>query len=108
MSFTVIKEEPSFLLAYNYKATLFLNIGNYELSSNCFYQILKLNPEYYNAYLGIAICFDRMGKFSKALRFYKKYLKLKPKSNNVFSVHSRIEILKYKMKPLKCNRLTLL
>ena len=38
----IIEEEPSFLLAYNYKATLFLNMGNYESASLCFYQILKL------------------------------------------------------------------
>ena len=104
----IIEEEPSFLLAYNYKATLFLNMGNYESASLCFYQILKLNPNYYNAFLGVAICFDRMGDYSKALRFYKKYLKLKPRSNNIFSVHSRIDILKLKIKQNKDIKLTLL
>ena len=96
------------MLAHNYKATLFLNMGNYKQASSCFYNILKLNPEYYNAYLGIAICFDRMGEYSKALRFYKKYLKLKPKSNNIFSVHSRIEILKHRYKQNKDTWLTLI
>ena len=40
----------------------------------------------------------RMGKYKKALRFYKKYLELKPRSNNIFSVRSRIDILKLKTK----------
>ena len=111
MSFSIyekiINEEPSYLLAYNYKATLFLNMKNYKSASSCFYQILKLNPNYYNAFLGIAICFDRMGDYFKAIRFYKKYLKLKPRSNNIFSVHSRIDILKHKIKQNKGIKLTL-
>ena len=83
-------------------------MGNYEAASSCFYQILKFNPKYYNAFLGVAICFDRMGEYKKALRFYKKYLYLKPRSNNIFSVHSRIDILKLKTKPNKNANLTLL
>ena len=50
----------------------------------------------------------RMGKYKKALRFYKKYLELKPCSNNIFSVRSRIDILKLKTKQNRNTNLTLL
>ena len=103
-----MKYQFTVIFAHNYKATLYLNMGNYEVASACFYQILKLNPEYYNAFLGVAICFDRMGKYKKALRFYKKYLELKPRSNNIFSVRSRIDILKLKTKQNRNTNLTLL
>ncbi len=50
----------------------------------------------------------RMGRYKKALRFYKKYLELKPRSNNIFSVRSRIDILKLKTKQNRNTNLTLL
>ena len=50
----------------------------------------------------------RMGKYKKALRFYKKYLELKTCSNNIFSVRSRIDILKLKTKQNRNTNVTLL
>lgn len=86
----IIEENPKFILAYNHKAGLFMQLEMYGEASMLFKHILKINPNYYRANLGLGICFDKLEKFPAAIRYYKKYIASKPKSDTSYALVNRI------------------
>jgi len=101
----IIETSPSYIKAYNHKATLLMNMGNYQEAGVVFNKVLKLNPEYYRAYLGIGICFDKLGCVIDAVRYYKKFLDRRPNSHHAPFVKTRLAELKRNKE--KTNVLTL-
>lgn len=90
----LIEENPSFLIAYNHKVALLMNLELYTEAASMFRTILKINPDFYRAYLGIALCFDKLKRPQDALRYYKKYISLKPNAINSKRVLRRINEIK--------------
>ncbi len=86
----IIEEKPKYILAYNHKAGLLMQIGCYEEALELFKQILRINPNYYRANLGLGICLDRLEQYPSAIRYYKKYISQKPKSETAHALVNRI------------------
>ena len=53
----IIEEKPGFILCYNHKAGLYMQLGEFEEAARVFKQILKINPKYFRANLGLGILF---------------------------------------------------
>lgn len=102
----IIEENPHFIIAYNHKAGLHIQLKQYFEAVQLFKKILEINPEYYRANLGLGICFDKLEKYSSAIRYYKKYIAAKPKSETAHALVNRIcEI--YNTKPEQKQKQTL-
>ena len=101
----IIEEKPKYILAYNHKAGLLMQIACYDEALELFKQILVINPNYYRANLGVGICLDRLEQYAGAIRYYKKYISQKPKSETAYALVNRIcEIYGEKPSRLKdCN-----
>lgn len=100
----VIEERPKYILAYNHKAGLLMQMECYEEALELFKQILRINPNYYRANLGLGICLDRLEQYASAIRYYKKYIAQKPKSDTAYALVNRIcEIYGEKPSREKCN-----
>lgn len=86
----IIEEKPDFIVAYNHKAGLYMQLKDYLEAAKIFHAILKIDPYYYRANLGLGICFDKLDMHTKAVRFYKKYIAQKPESETTKSIVGRI------------------
>ncbi len=94
----IIEEKPEFILCYNHKAGLYMQLGEFEEAARVFKQILKINPKYFRANLGLGICFDKLKRQHFAVRYYKKYIAQKPNSDTTRALVGRIVEI-YSKKP---------
>lgn len=100
----IIEEKPGFILCYNHKAGLYMQLGEFEEAARVFKQILKINPKYFRANLGLGICFDKLKRQHFAVRYYKKYIAQKPNSDTTRALVGRIVEI-YSKKPDTNRRL---
>ena len=100
----ILENRPSYLLAYNKIANMYLKMEDYKKATRYFKELIAINPDFHRAYLGLAITFDRAGQPFDARRYYKKYLEIKPFSEEKEYVLDRIQKLRPKKPTTQSSR----
>jgi tetratricopeptide (TPR) repeat protein len=74
----MIDEYPTFAEAWNRRAAVYWELGNYEKSADDSERALTLNPNHYGAMQGLGICRLQMGDVADACRYLRAALKVLP------------------------------
>ena len=90
----ILENRPSYLMAYNRLANMYLKISDYQKAIRYFKEILAINPDFHRANLGIGIAFDKAQRNNEARRYYKKYIEAKPFSEDKEYVLDRLQKLR--------------
>jgi len=74
----LVEKYPTFAEAYNRRAAVYWEMGEYRKSIADSEQALKLNPNHYGAWQGIGVCRLKLGDVSEACRCLRAALKILP------------------------------
>lgn len=74
----MIREWPDFAEAYNQRAILHFQRGDFARSVADCERTLRLNPHHFGAQAGMGQCYMKMRKYSSALRAFKLALEINP------------------------------
>jgi tetratricopeptide (TPR) repeat protein len=76
-----IDHEPEFAEAYNQRAIIYFQMGEYAESAADCRRVLKRMPRHYGALSGLGQCLMRMGRHAEALETFRRTRKINPNLN---------------------------
>jgi tetratricopeptide (TPR) repeat protein len=79
----VIRDWPEFAEAYNQRAIILFQTGDYSRSVTDCERTLRLNPFHFGAQAGMGQCFMKLRKFGAALHCFKMALEINPTLNHL-------------------------
>ena len=74
----VIKKHPEFAEAWNRRASVYWQMGEYTRSMADCERTLRLNPNHYGAWQGLGICQLELGQVAEACRSLREALRIRP------------------------------
>jgi tetratricopeptide (TPR) repeat protein len=74
----IVREWPEFAEAWNQRAILYFQRGEYQRSAADCERAIELNPYHFGAQAGMGQCFMKLRKYSAALRAFKLALEINP------------------------------
>lgn len=89
----LIDKAPGFAEAYNQRAILYWNWGEFKKSILDCERVLKLNPHHFGAQSGMAQCYLRLEKPDEALKAYRQLRKIYPAMRGIEEQIHELEML---------------
>ena len=87
----IIQKKPDFAEAWNKRATLYYQLGQFELSMKDCDEVLKRNPNHFGALSGYAQMWAQKGDPARALDYYQRALKVHPHLGGAEQVVPQLE-----------------
>jgi tetratricopeptide (TPR) repeat protein len=76
----IISKQPDFAEAWNRRAFLYYNLGEYSKSLTDCQMVVQLNPVHFGAFHGMGLCYAAMGNYVEAIRAFHRALEIQPYS----------------------------
>jgi tetratricopeptide (TPR) repeat protein len=76
----LINKQPDFAEAWNRRAFLYYNLGEYSKSLADCQMAIQLNPVHFGALHGMGLCYAAMGNYVEAIKAFHRVLQIQPYS----------------------------
>ena len=91
----MITKAPDFAEAWNKRATLYYQLGEYRKSLADCEEVIKRNPVHFGALAGFGLIYVELGDLDKALEFFERAVSVNP---NLYQIRATIEAIKRKIR----------
>ena len=81
----IIKLDPNFIFAYNYKGICLSELKNYKKAIEYFDKAIQINPNFSDVYNNKGISLNELGKYQEAIKFFDKTIELDLNYSDYFS-----------------------